>query len=114
MTIIKEGTQALIKGTPVILFEAVGAQFAGLLGGKIDLDSLGDAADKIYIYLETKYTVGGAYLPAEDNIGKKVDRIFRLTPTEEYYGYKITIELTGDSVSATADLPYIITRSILT
>ncbi len=106
------GDAVLVKGVPQTLFEeTVGANLPGIFGGKVDLNALSDADDEVNIKLEVKYTSGGAYVVAEAPTYKKADKIFRLTPLEESYGYKLTIELLAASPSAGATLAFVITRN---
>lgn len=106
------GDVVLVRAVPQTLFEELTpANLPGIFGGKVDLNALPDAADKVNIKLEVKYTAAGAYVDAEAQTYKKVDKIFRLTPLEESYGYKLTIELLTGSPSAGATLAFVITRS---
>lgn len=116
MTIILETNIVLTKGVPLIILTASAGQLPGLFGGKIDLNALSDVADEIQVTLKTKYTSGGSFVAAEPAVPAALqsDQIFRLTPVEEVYGYEITVELLAASVSATATLPVIITRSPVT
>jgi len=111
MAILEEGTINLVKGTPKTLFEATIAQL-GILGGHIDLTSLLDADDLIDVQLQLKYTSSGAYFNAGNpSPSKQIDQTFYLTPLEASFGYLVTVTLTSDSVSATADLPYVIQKT---
>ncbi len=113
MPVVDFGSIVLAKGVPQTLFEATALQLAGLFAGKVNLIPLADVADEIKISLQTKYTSGGAYVECESPLvnGKSSDRVYRLTPVEEGYGYRITIELVAASVSSAATLPYVIFRS---
>ena len=106
------GNVVLVKAVPQTLFEeTVGANLPGIFGGKVDLNALANAADEVNIKLEVKYTSGGSFVDAESTTYKQADKIFRLTPLEESYGYKLTIELLAASPSAGATLAFVITRS---
>jgi len=113
MAVVLESNIVLTKGTPLIVFTASAGQLPGFFGGKLDLNSLTDAADEIAITLKTKYTSAGSLVSAEPVVAaaKKSDQIFRITPTEETYGYELTVELLSTSTSATATLPILLTRS---
>ena len=106
------GNVVLVRAVPQTLFEeTVAANLPGIFGGKVDLNALLLAADEVNIKLEVKYTSGGAFVNAENNTFKKGDVIYRLTPLEESYGYKLTIELLAASPSAGATLAFVITRN---
>lgn len=114
MGIRSKGTIALTKAVPVVLFEELTlTNFPGIYGGKVDLTQLLNAADEVNIKLEVKYDTGSAYRNAEAATYKQSDKIYRITPVEENFGYKLTIELLVVSPSATANLEFVITRSSL-
>ena len=111
MTVVAEGDLVLVRGVPQIFFTATAIQLPGVFDGKIDLNALPDADDIVQISLQTKYTFEGAFIPAEDNeTFQKVDKIGRITPTPEPYGYELTIELLAASPSANATLAFLINR----
>ena len=114
MGVRSKGTIALTKATPVVLFEELtAANFPGIYGGKIDLTQLGNVADEINLKLEVKYDTASAYRNAETATFKQADKIYRITPVEEAFGYKLTIELLAASPSATASLEFVITRNAI-
>lgn len=110
MAVLDFDTIVLAKGVPQDLFEASAAQLPKVFAGKVDLNALADVADEIKITLWTKYTAAGSYIENESPSlnGMQADKIFRITPTEEAYGYKLVIELVAASVSANASLAYVI------
>lgn len=112
MAVRDSGTKALTRGIPITLFEELTpANLPGIFGGKVNLNDLPDVADEIDIKLEVKYSSGGAFQIAEQTTFKKPDKIFRITPIEESFGYKLTIELLAASPSASATLAFVITRN---
>lgn len=113
MAEVAKGDIVLTKGVPATLYEGVGV-FPGLFSGKISANDIPDAGDTVNMKLETKYDTGDPYEEAENMDFKKSDKIARLTPVEENYGYKITLELLSSSTSATATLGYVINRSAVT
>jgi len=112
MVIALEGSIVLAKGVAQILFTASAGELPGLFSGKIDLNALSNAADEIKITLQVKYTSGGGFVQAEEPADSlQADKILRLTPVEETYGYQITLELLAASPSANATLPFIVLRT---
>ena len=112
MALRDSGTIALTRGVPVTLFEeTVPANLPGIFGGKVNLNDLPLAADEIRILLEVKYSSGGSFEQAEETNYKKPIKIFRITPAEEVFGYKLTIELVAASPSPSATLGFVITRN---
>ncbi len=112
MALRDSGTKALTRGVPITLFEeTVPANLPGIFGGKVNLNDLPLADDEIRILLEVKYSSGGIFQQAEETNFKKPDKIYRLTPLEEVFGYKLTIELVAASPSPTATLGFVITRN---
>lgn len=113
MTVVAEGDLVLVRGVPQIFFTATALQLPGVFGGKVDLNALPNVNDEIKISLKTKYTSIGSFIDAEDNSTfQQVDKIARLTPTEEPYGYELTIELLAASPSANATLAFLILRTV--
>ena len=114
MTVVLEGDLVLARGVLQIFFTASAGQLPGVFSGKVDLTALPDVDDIVKISLKTKYTAIGSLIDAEDNdTGQQVDKIFRITPTEEPYGYELTIELLSTSPSANATLAFLISRTPL-
>jgi len=112
MTVVLESNLALVRGVPQIIFTALAAQLPGVFSGKLDLNALTDADDEIKISLKTKFTSIGAFIAAEDNSTfQQVDKIARITPTVEQYGYELTVELLAASPSATATLAVLLLRT---
>lgn len=112
MGVRTSGNVVLVRGVPQTLFEeTVGTNLPGIFGGKVDLNALANVADEVNIKLEVKYSSGGSFIDAEATTYKQADKIFRLTPVEESFGYKLTIELLAVSPSAGATLAFVITRS---
>lgn len=114
MPVVAQGTINLTRGVPQTLYEAPVSDFPATFGGKVDLNALANAADQIKVTLFTKYSALGPYKEAESPSlnGVKADRILRLTPVQEYFGYRIIIELTAESPSNTADLDYVVNRNV--
>lgn len=111
MTVVAEGDLVLVRGVPQVFFTATALQLPGVFDGKVDLNALPDIDDIVKISLQTKYTFIGSFLPAEDNeTFQQADRIARITPTPEPYGYELTIELLAASPSANATLAFLINR----
>ena len=100
----------VILNDPRILFTASAEQLPGIFGGKIDLNALPDEDYIVNVKLETKYSADGPFLEAESKDVTKKDKILRLTPVEENYGYQITI-MGIDGTPIIGSLPYVITRS---
>ena len=112
MTVVAEGNLVLVRGVPQIFFTATALQLPGVFGGKVDLNALPNVNDIVKLSLKTKYTSAGAFIAAENNqTFQQVDKIARITPTEEPYGWEITAELLGSSPSANATLAFLILRS---
>jgi hypothetical protein len=115
MPVVAQGTIALTRGVPVDLYEATPADFPSMFGGKVDLNALVNALDEIKLTLYTKYSLLGAYKEAETPSinAVKDDKILRITPTQEYFGFKLVIELTNASPSANANLDYVINKNVI-
>jgi len=112
VAVVLETNLALVRGAPQIIFTATALQLPGVFSGKLDLNALANAADEIKISLKTKYTSIGAFIAAEENITfKQADKIARVTPTVEQYGYEVTVELLAASPSATATLAVLLLRT---
>lgn len=112
MAIVDEGNASLTRGVPLTLFTASAGQLPGIFGGKLDLNALSNSGDLVRVLLQVKYTSLGSFVDAEEQTNvTQSDSIFRFTPVEENYGYQIVVELLSGSPSASATLPYIITRS---
>jgi len=114
MAVVLETNIVLVKSVPQTLFEASAGQLPGIFEGQVDLTQLLNAADEVDIQLQTKYSSGGTFRNAEKPSlpGKQIDNIFRLTPLQATYGYKLTIELLAASPSAGATLEVLILRSV--
>lgn len=115
MPVVKETNEVLTKNVEKTIYEAgvdPGA-LPGYFSGKLDLTQLTDAADEIQVRLQVKYSSAGAYRDAEQPtlVAKQADKIIRLTPVEETYGYKILALLTSASPSATATLELLVLRA---
>lgn len=113
MPVVLESNVVFTRGVPLIIFTATAPQLPGFFSGKIDLSQLTNVADEMEIKLEVKYTSAGAFRDAEKPslVAKQADKIFRLTPVEETYGYQITGELLAASPSPTATLAVLVLRS---
>ena len=113
MAVVLETNTAFVKGVEKVIFEASGGQLPGFFSGMMDLTQLADAADEIECRLQVKYSNGGSYRDAEQPglVSKQADKIFRFTPVEQTYGYKILGTLTNASISATATLETIVLRA---
>ena len=112
-TILLEANLVFTKNVERTIFEASGGQLPGFFLGKMDLTQLTNAADEMQVRLQVKYSSGGTFRDAEQPtlVAKQADKIFRFTPTEETYGYKILGLLTNASPSATATLETLVLRS---
>jgi len=115
MPVVKETNEVLTQGVEKTIYEAgvdPGA-VPGYFSGKLDLTQLLNAADEIQIRLQVKYSSGGAYRDAEQPtlVSKQADKIIRLTPVEETYGYKILVLLTNTGPSASATLELLVLRA---
>lgn len=113
MPVVLESNIVFTKAVPLTIFEASAPQLPGLFSGKMDLTQLLNVADEISVKLQVKYSSGGTYRDAEEPtlVAKQADKIFRFTPVEETYGYKLIGELKAASPSATATLELLILRS---
>jgi len=113
MPVVKETNEVFTQGVEKDVFEAAGGELPGFFSGKLDLTQLTDPADEIQLRLQVKYSSGGTYRDAEQPtlIAKQSDKIFRLTPVEETYGYKVLGLLTNVGPSATATLEFLMLRS---
>jgi len=106
------GNVVLVRAVPQTLFEeTIASNLPGIFGGKLDLNALPAGGDLVKITLDVRYVLAGAYVKAEDTTFTQSDEIFRFTPVEESYGYRLTIELLAASPSAGATLAFVITRS---
>lgn len=113
MPVVKETNEVFTRNVEKVLFEASGGELPGFFSGKLDLTQLTDVDDEITCRLQVKYSTGGTYRDAEQPtlISKQVDKIFRFTPVEETYGYKVFGLLTNASPSASATLEMLVLRS---
>ena len=111
MGVLDNDTIVLAKGVPQILFTAASGVLPGLFGGKVNGNSITDAGDTVKMTMQVKYTSAGAFVEAEFKEFVKTDKIIRMTPVEENFGYQITLELLSSSVSASVSLEYVVTRS---
>ncbi len=111
MPVVLEGTKALSRGVPVLLFEAV-SELPGLFSGEMDLTQLPLAADQVEIIMNIKYSSGGTYRERARVIKKKSEATtLGFTPIEQTYGYKLDVELKTGSPSATANLEFKVNKS---
>ena len=115
MPVVKETNEIFTQGVEKTLYEAgvdPGA-VPGFFSGMLDLTQLPNAADEIQCRLQVKYSSGGTYRDAEQPtlVAKQADKIFRFTPVEQTYGYKILGLLTNTGPSASATLEMIVLRS---
>jgi len=113
MTVVLETNLVFTKSVPLTIFEATALQLPGFFSGMMDLTQLTNAADEMQVKLQVKYSSGGTYRDAEQPtlVAKQADKIFRFTPVEQTYGYKLIGELLAASPSATATLETIVIRS---
>lgn len=111
MGVLDNDTIVLLKGVPKILFTATAGVIPGLFAGKVNANSITDAGDTVKMTMQVKYTSGGAFVEAEFKEFVQADKIIRMTPVEENFGYQITLELLNSSVSASVSLEYVVTRS---
>jgi len=113
MAVVLEANLVFTRNVERDIFEATGGQLPGFFSGKMDLTQLTNAADEMKVRLQVKYSSGGVYRNAEQPtlISKQADEIFRFTPVEETYGYKILGELLLASPSATATLETLVLRT---
>ena len=111
MVAIVDSTIDLVRGVPKILFTANSGQLPGLFGGKVNGIALPDVGDTVKMTLQVKYSAVGPFVEAEEKDFIKTDKICRMTPVEENFGYQITLELLAGSVSANATLDFVITRT---
>ena len=113
MPVVKETNEAFTQGVEKDVFEASGGQLPGFFSGMLDLTQLTNAADEMELRLQVKYSSGGTYIDAEQPtlIAKQSDKIFRFTPVEQTYGYKILGLLNNTGPSASATLELIVIRS---
>jgi len=107
-----KGDIVLVKGTPKVLFTAPGGSLPGIFSGKISANDITLAADTVNCKLETKYDTADPFEDAENRDFVKSDNIFRMAPTEETYGWRITLELLNSSTSASVTLGFNIFRSV--
>jgi len=111
MPIVLEGTIALTRGTPALLFEAT-TELPGLFSGEIDLTQLGAAADQVELILNIKYSSGGTYRERARVIKKRSEApALGFTPIEQTHGYKLDVELKTGSPSASANLEFKVQQS---
>jgi len=116
MPVVKETNEVFTQGVEKTLVEAgvdAGVTLPGFFSGMLDLTQLPNAADEIQCRLQVKYSSGGTYRDAEQPtlIAKAADKIFRFTPVEQTYGYKILGLLTNVGPSASVTLEMIVLRS---
>ena len=113
MPVVLETNLVFTRGVPLTIFEATGGQLPGFFSGQLDVGQLTNVADEMDVKLEVKYTSAGAFRDAEkpSKPAKQEDKIFRFTPLEQTYGYKITGELLAVSPSANATLAVLIIKS---
>jgi len=118
MPVVKETNEVFTRGVEKTIVEAgvdAGVTLPGFFSGMLDLTQLTNAADEMKIRLQVKYSSGGTYRDAEEPtlVSKQADKIFRLTPVEQTYGWKVLGELLAASPSATATLELIVIRSVV-
>ena len=115
MPVVLETNIVFTKDVSKTIFEASAPQLPGFFSGKMDLTQLTNVADEIEVKLQVKYSSGGTFRDAEKPslVSKQADNIFRFTPVEETYGYKLIGELLAASPSATATLEVLILRSVV-
>jgi hypothetical protein len=116
MPVVKETNEVFTQGVEKVVFEAAGGgELPGFFSGMIDLTQLTNAADEMVFRLQVKYSSGGTYRDAEQPslAAKQSDKIFRFTPVEQTYGYKIFGLLNNTGPSGTATLELIVIRSIV-
>ncbi len=113
MPVVLESNLVFTQGVERDIFEATGGELPGFFSGMMDLTQLLNAADEMQVRLQVKYSSGGTYRDAEQPtlIAKQSDKIFRFTPVEQTYGYKILGLLTNVGPSVTATLETIVIRS---
>lgn len=111
MAVEAEGTIVLTKSVPNILYTAPGGSLPGIFSGKINARDITNVADIVNMKVETKYSSGGSFQEGENRDFQQSDGIARMAPTEETYGYQITLELLAASPSASVTLAYMIFRS---
>jgi len=113
MAVVLEANLVFTRSVERDIFLATGGQLPGFFSGKMDLSQLTNAADEMKVRLQVKYSSGGVFRDAEQPtlVAKQADKIFRFTPVEETYGYKILGELLAASPSATATLETLVLRT---
>jgi hypothetical protein len=116
MPVVKETNEVFTQGVEKVVVEAgvdAGVTLPGFFSGMIDLTQLLNAADEMQFRLQVKYSSGGTYRDAEQPslAAKQADKIFRFTPVEQTYGYKIFGLLNNNGPSGTATLELIVIRS---
>ncbi len=106
-----KGDIVLVKGVPNILFTAPGGSLPGIFAAKVSANDITLAGDTVRCTLETKFDTGDPLEDAETRDFVKADNIFRIAPTEETYGWVVTLELLAASTSASVTLGFNIYRS---
>ena len=106
-----KGDIVLSKGVPNVLYTAPGGSLPGIFSGKISANDITDARDTVNLLLETKFDTADPFEAAEDRDFVKSDKICRIAPMEETYGWRLTLELLNSSVSSSVTLGYNIFRS---
>jgi len=115
MPVVLEENEAFTQGVEKVIYEAgvdPGA-LPGFFSGMIDLTQLTNAADEMEFRLQVKYSSGGTYRDAEQPTlaAKQSDKIFRFTPVEQTYGYKLYGLLNNNGPSGSATLELLVLRS---
>lgn len=113
MAVVLETDIVFTQGIERTIYEAPGGALPGFFSGMMDLTQLGNADDEIEVRLQVKYSSGGAYRDAEEPtlVSTLADKIFRFTPVEQTYGYKILGTLNNNGTSSSATLETIVLRS---
>jgi len=111
MPVVSEGTKALTRGVPALLFEAI-SELPGLFSGEMDLTQLTASADEVEIIMSIKYSSGGTYRERA-RVKKKKSEATALgfTPIEQTYGYKLDVELLAGSPTSSANLEFKVNKS---
>ncbi len=115
MAVVKETNEAFTQGVEKTLYEA-GVDpgvVPGFFSGMLDLTQLTNVNDEMELRLQVKYSSGGTYRDAEQPtlVAKQADKIYRLTPVEQTYGYKVLGLLNNNGPSGSATLEFIVLRS---
>ena len=116
MPVVKETNEAFTQGVEKTIVEAgvdSGVDLPGFFSGMLDLTQLTNVNDEMELRLQVKYSSGGTYRDAEQPtlVAKQADKIYRLTPVEQTYGYKVLGLLNNNGPSGSATLEFIVLRS---